>query len=238
MKITIIKSKTRKRSIQISVNKDREVTVKAPFKTSDKQIEKFLQEHKQWIEKTLIKIPLLPQKTYTEGETFMLLGKEYPLYINRGSTSFEVHPHFVPRVKHNKPYIVFTNNECVLVCSKIESTQIIKKGFIKFYKSFGKEYSLTKSKEYADLINKSFNRISIKDVSTRWGSCSTKNNLNYNFRLFMAPKEVVDYVIAHEVAHLKFRNHKKEFWDLVEQIYPNYKVYRKWLKKNGHLLTL
>jgi predicted metal-dependent hydrolase len=82
------------------------------------------------------------------------------------------------------------------------------------------------------------NRVFIKGQKTRWGSCSQQKNLNFNWRLVMAPLPVMDYIVAHELAHLVEMNHSKKFWALVEQIYPGYKVHRAWLKKNGRLLTL
>lgn len=82
------------------------------------------------------------------------------------------------------------------------------------------------------------NRVFIKGQKTRWGSCSQLKNLNFNWRLVMAPLPVLDYIVAHELAHLAEMNHSKKFWALVEEIYPGYKVHRAWLKKNGRLLTL
>ena len=84
----------------------------------------------------------------------------------------------------------------------------------------------------------SFNRVFIKGQKTRWGSCSQQKNLNFNWRLVMAPLPVLDYIVAHELAHLVEMNHSKKFWALVEQIYPGYIAHRAWLKKNGRLLTL
>lgn len=83
-----------------------------------------------------------------------------------------------------------------------------------------------------------FNRVFIKDQKTRWGSCSQQKNLNFNWRLVMAPLPVLDYIVAHELAHLAEMNHSKKFWAVVEQIYPGYREQRAWLKHNGRLLTL
>ena len=82
------------------------------------------------------------------------------------------------------------------------------------------------------------NRVFIKGQKTRWGSCSQQKNLNFNWRLVMAPLPVLDYIVAHELAHLVEMNHSKKFWKLVEQIHPGYKEHRAWLKKNGRMLTL
>lgn len=89
-------------------------------------------------------------------------------------------------------------------------------------------------KERVELINKhysfSYNRISIKQHETRWGSCSKKGNLNFNYRLFFLPLELVDYVVAHELSHLKEMNHSKNFWNLVAQTIPDYRQRRLALK--------
>lgn len=89
-------------------------------------------------------------------------------------------------------------------------------------------------KDRVEEINKhyqfSFNRISIKRHETRWGSCSKKGNLNFNYRLYFLPQELVDYVVAHELSHLKHMNHSKDFWECVAETIPDYKQRRKELK--------
>jgi predicted metal-dependent hydrolase len=81
-------------------------------------------------------------------------------------------------------------------------------------------------------------RISIKDQHSRWGSCSHKGNLNFNFRIGMAPKEVMDYVVIHELVHLKIKNHSKRFWTEIERFCPDYKQRQRWLQLNGRLLSI
>lgn len=85
-------------------------------------------------------------------------------------------------------------------------------------------------------LNVSFNRVFIKDQKTRWGSCSHKKNLNFNWRLVMAPLPVLDYVVVHELIHLIEPNHSKKFWSLVEKACPDYRDHRAWLKKYGKTL--
>jgi len=89
---------------------------------------------------------------------------------------------------------------------------------------------------YAENLQVKFGRIKITSARKRWGSCSGKNNLNFSWRLIMAPQEVVNYVIAHEVAHLLHKNHSKKFWSCVESIIPDYKNHHIWLRRNGFLL--
>ena len=81
-------------------------------------------------------------------------------------------------------------------------------------------------------------KIRISSARTRWGSCSTKGTLSFTWRLVMAPLEVIDYVVVHELCHLKELNHSKVFWSQVGVILPDYKLRRKWLKDNGAVLRL
>ena len=93
---------------------------------------------------------------------------------------------------------------------------------------FSQEVEIEKSKYHF-----SYKDISIKDTVSRWGSCSTQKNFNFNWRLVMAPPEILSYVVSHEIAHLTYMDHSKEFWALVAQRFPRYKEAKQWLTKNG-----
>ena len=89
---------------------------------------------------------------------------------------------------------------------------------------------------FAPLIGVTYGGITIRNQRTRWGSCSSKGNLNFNCLLMLAPPEVIDYVVVHELCHRRELNHSDRFWSLVEQILPDYKQRQKWLKDNGGAL--
>lgn len=89
------------------------------------------------------------------------------------------------------------------------------------------------TEKYATKIHRRVNRISVRDTRSRWGSCSSTGNLSFSWRLVFAPKEVMEYVVAHEVAHLRHMNHSPAFWATVEQICPNYEPARVWLRMHG-----
>ena len=92
--------------------------------------------------------------------------------------------------------------------------------------------SLERRVEYfAGLLGVSYNRKSIRDQRTRWGSCSSKGNLNFNYRLFFLKSELMDYVVIHELSHRIHMNHSREFWNVVEEFCPNYRDYRKQLSE-------
>ena len=88
-------------------------------------------------------------------------------------------------------------------------------------------------KYYAPVIGVTYNKIAIRTQHTRWGSCSSKGNLNFNCLLALVPPEVLDYVVVHELCHRKELNHSARFWSEVEKILPNYHMHRKWLKEHG-----
>ena len=89
---------------------------------------------------------------------------------------------------------------------------------------------------FARQVGVDYGRITIRNQKTRWGSCSSKGNLNFNWRLIFALEEVVDYIVVHELAHRKEMNHSRAFYNVVASVLPDYKVQEKWLKENGEKL--
>ena len=109
---------------------------------------------------------------------------------------------------------------------------------ITWYKNEALKYVAPRLEHYAGIIGKKFRVIKITSARKRWGSCSARGNINFSWRLIMAPHEIVDYVIAHEAAHLLHKNHSAKFWKCVEMMMPDYKKHHLWLRKNGFLLDL
>ena len=103
---------------------------------------------------------------------------------------------------------------------------------------FAKQVIPEKVAYYARLMGVTYGRISIRKQKTRWGSCSREGNLNFNCLLMMAPPEVLDYVVVHELSHRLEMNHSVRFWAQVEKVLPDYRTQRKWLKEHGNQLML
>ena len=108
----------------------------------------------------------------------------------------------------------------------------------KRYRDAAKEYIPKRAAYYHQFTGGHYEKITIRDQKTRWGSCSGTGNLSFNFRLMLAPPRVLDYVVVHELCHLTHMNHSRDFWNMVERILPDYKEQRKWLKENGHTLQV
>lgn len=106
----------------------------------------------------------------------------------------------------------------------------------KRYRNAAKEYIPKRVEYYHSLTGGHYTKITIRDQKTRWGSCSSTGTLSFNYRLMLAPPRVLDYVVVHELCHLTYMNHSKDFWNMVGSILPDYKKYRKWLKENGDTL--
>ncbi len=95
------------------------------------------------------------------------------------------------------------------------------------------QYIPGRVKHFAPMVGVTYGGITIRNQRTRWGSCSSKGNLNFNCLLMLCPEEVQDYVVIHELCHRKHLNHSADFWEEVEKFCPDYRVHRKWLKENG-----
>lgn len=103
-------------------------------------------------------------------------------------------------------------------------------------KKKAKDVLSEKVKYYANIMDVSYGKVTIRHQRTRWGSCSDKGNLNFNCLLMMTPERIQNYVVVHELAHRKEMNHSKKFWEVVESILPDYRESVKWLKTDGLVL--
>ena len=214
MKVKIIKSKKRLKSFSSRILGNT-LIVSVPYWSPQFSIDDFVNKSIEWAGKKTKDRTTINLST---GSKLSLLGRDYII---------------ADVLKKGRNKIIVKDNLIT-----IEYTKTTQEVFIKYVKTVLKSYLTVASKDYAEEIDEKFNKITVKKVSTIWGSCSSKQNLNYNYKLAFCPMWVIDYVVAHEVCHLKHKNHSKKFWDLVKTMYPNYKQAKKWLKENGNNLNL
>ncbi|MEZ4725216.1 MAG: SprT family zinc-dependent metalloprotease [Candidatus Kapaibacterium sp.] len=208
-----------RRTFSLEIDEWGKLTVRAPKKATKKEIEQVIVEKQRWIlTKQQVAINNQPTEYEFDGtDEFFFLGKQYPMLF---STEIQG--------------IVF-DGERFFVHSKLSSS--IQKAMTKWYKEKALKIATFLTDKYTDKLGIKHSRVKITSAKTRWGSCSSKKNININWRLVLAPLQVMEYVVAHEVAHLKYMDHSAKFWLTVQELQPSYKTYKKWLKDNHNLLN-
>jgi len=207
--------RSNRKSISLQITPEGQLIVRAPNSASDKQIFGIVKSKSTWIQKHQARLAAqhVQPKTFTAGETFWYLGEQYPLLLtDRQSPPLELDGAFYLSTRAQK------NAKQVFIDWYRQETRLITRQLVEKY-----------SARYGFKVN----QIRITSARTRWGSCSNKGNLNFTYRLSMAPLSAIEYVVVHELAHLKVHNHGRDFWAQVAQIYPGYKTPRTWLKQNG-----
>ncbi|MBK8945096.1 MAG: M48 family metallopeptidase [Ignavibacteriae bacterium] len=198
------------RNIKIKINKDGVIKVSLPNYVSFIAAKKFVLANQKWITKKINDLKSQKNKYYYLGNNIDLIKKEY---VNN----------------KNLKYIL--ENDTLVVQKNINDKFSDDELFFKWLKIQAESYIPQRVEKIAKLGNFEFSKIQLKNLSTRWGSCSAKKVLSFNIKLMYFNHKVIDYVIVHELCHLKEMNHSVKFWKLVKGIIPNYNIYRKELNK-------
>ncbi len=199
--------------LRIQINRSNELEVVLPNGCKISEAEKFIVKKVKWIKKHLT-------EKKVEEEKFLFLGKE--IIVNQ---EFEL---FLTSHKITFNKAGDSNKPDVLSIISPPDNNIKLNSIYEFWlRKQANVYLIKRAQHLAGDLNFSINRVSIKGQKTRWGSCSTKKNLSFNFKLMKFKDEIIDYVIIHELCHLKEMNHSKKFWLLVEKYCPQYKILRK-----------
>ena len=211
----------RKRSVSIQLE-GTGIKVRVPKGLSDNRIHDLIVKRSPWIRKKLKEAELFQpakSKEYVSGETFPYLGKNYRLKIVSGET---------PSLKLKGGYLEATVPDCGL-----EREQEIRSHLLEWYQQHALKRLEEKTRRYAKIIGVNPQSVTIKNYKSRWGSCSVKGDVSYNWRIILAPHRIVDYVVVHELCHLLEHNHSSRYWKHVERHVPDYKERREWLRTAG-----
>lgn len=155
-----------------------------------------------------------PKRTFEAGANFPYLGEQRELIIE-------------PRPSHT------VNDESIRLRQSTVEQSSVKQVLENFYRRRAREYFTDCADDYAAQMGVKYEKIELRNQRTRWGSCSTDGTLSLNWRLVMAPPEVVEYIIVHELTHLIEQSHNREFWSLVREHDPDYKTHAQWLERNS-----
>jgi len=225
-----ILTRSSRKTIGITIEKNGLVKVTSPLRVSESYIKQLLQKKSAWILKKLVELEtrvakINKAKLFEEGESFNYLGKEFKLKLFRSSNL-------------KKPTIRLVGENLELALPKSFEPEKIMNALKLWYIEQFKLIIEERVKHYSAIIGVLPQKITIREQKTRWGSCSARGNINLNWKLIMASLEVLDYVVIHELCHMREMNHSKEFWKLVEGVFPQYKKCRVWLKENGDFLSI
>ena len=120
----------------------------------------------------------------------------------------------------------------------LHTPEFIKRALYRWYQTQATEYLSERLKTLSKKLGLFPKKVQFRHNKTRWGSCSSKGNISLNWLIIMAPVHAIDYILIHELCHLKEMNHSPRFWQLVAMYMPDYRLQKRWFKENGHLLTL
>ncbi|MDC1435872.1 M48 family metallopeptidase [Gammaproteobacteria bacterium] len=197
------------------------VEIKSPIYMPEVDIYRFILEKQHWIEKHLAEqeVKLTQKLVITDGYDVMFFGK----------------PRRIEVIYAGTPKVDITDDR-LLIYSRSNEPEALEKHFSKWLKHQASEYMTTQTIKTARAlgVEERLKEVIFRKTKTKWGHCGSDGTIQYNWLTMMAPKEVIDYLIAHESSHLVHMNHSKRFWQTVESICPDYKNLKDWLKTYGH----
>jgi predicted metal-dependent hydrolase len=213
--------RSRRRTIALIITPEARLIVRAPLRAPVRMIDAVIWEKRDWIKKKIAEMQQRPQAiahAYEEGEIFWFLGRPYPLHIvdDAGAEIKRTDRLLVPRtIRPDR-----------------------QSGIHRWYRDEAHKEIHSRCMWFSMMTGYSPASVRITDACQRWGSCNHQGGLNFSWRLIQAPLEIVDYVIVHELVHLRQPDHSRKFWAKVEVLMPDYKRRRAWLRENERLLKI
>ena len=222
--VTVIKSGRRK-TTALKI-RDGKVSIHIPTRLPLKFAQQFVEQKTRWIQNKLSEQSLkqCKEKQFIDGEVFLFLNEEITLRLIQAESS--------PIIKINDQQLEFHGR-----LNRLSKTAI-RAALVRWYKQQAEEHITVRTAYLSKKINILPHSITIKTYKARWGSCNIRGEIQFNWKLMLAPPNIIDYVIIHELCHIQHHNHSTQFWQLVEHHCPTFKASRLWLKNNGYRLDL
>jgi len=218
MKLDYVIVRSERKTIRITVERDRRVIVRAPKQASETAVTAAVESKRFWIWQKVRdphKYPdPAPRKEYVTGETFLYLGQQYGLSLTR----------------KEKGEVRLVGREFEIAAADRRNGDAV---FRSWYLTQAKEKMRPRIATLAAEMGLTYSRIWVRDLKYCWGSCTPGGTLTFNWRIIQAPMIVVDYLIAHELAHVLEPNHSEDFWNIVAVHVPSWQRARTWLKQHG-----
>ena len=221
-----VKQSLRAKRVRLEVRPQTGLTVVVPRSYNIGQLSGLLKSKERWISRNLARFnhfqSLSSKKELNSGDTVPYLGRDLEL---------------VKRENHDGVGDVILEGNILAVSPGLFKNGILELALERWYRTEAAQLINERTNKLSSQLGISYKQIVIRGQKTRWGSCSRKKNLSFNWKLIMAPQPVLDYVIIHELVHLKEMNHSKRFWELVAQYCPGWREHKKWLKQHEADLT-
>ena len=218
-----------RKTISISVEPPKSITVVAPLDTSEEEVKEAVKSRGAWIVQKLFEFRNIESKRvnreFVNGESFMYLGRNYSLQI-----------HVDKNLQNNSSVKLFRGKFHVYVKGKDD--KLIKNAMEAWYREKTEEQVKKRIKYYQKYFSKNPTDIRVKEQKKRWASCTSNDELLFNWRCVMAKSTALDYIVVHEMCHMYHMNHSQEFWDLVSSVMADYEVRKEWLRDYGVRLNL
>ena len=218
-----IKRSKRSKTITVNIERDGSVNAVAPLDCPEEIIYKELLAHEHLICKRIAKRKAVTKahvnREFVNGQSFLFMGKSYNLMIsNTAHKSLEI-----------------VDDKFVISEKSLPKAN---ETFIKFYKKEGLPYIRDRVQHFSKLVGREPLSIKIMELGSHWASCTPSHNINFHWKCIMAKPMIIDYLIVHELTHLKYPQHTRQFWDSVFSVMPNYKECEEWLHDYGVTLSL
>jgi len=218
----------KRESLGITIDVYGNVEVQAPKGTTDERVLQLIEEKWDWIQQKSkeMKDRLLGQKVkiYDHGEMFLYLGKEYPIKVTQDINILQ-------------DYVVFEGDMLKIYVKQLEEAKI-KQALKRFYYQECKKLVERSIRSYQKHFKTKPRSLRISDNNSNWGTCDSRQQLTFNWKLAMAPQQVIDYVVVHEMCHMVHLNHDRSFWRLVGKILPDYEERENWLALSSWKMTV
>ncbi|MCX7772359.1 MAG: M48 family metallopeptidase [Clostridia bacterium] len=214
--------RSKRKSVTLIITKEAKLVVRAPLRYPLREIEKLVEEKRRWIEskqrEAINKLQCSDKLAFEVGGELLFLGQSYRIEMQED----------LKRVVVQDGKIVFP-----LMPENMFLTYLSK-----WYRAQAKYHLIKRIEEISQSVSIPYAKASLTSARRRWGSCSASNVIHLTWRLMMAHPKAIDYVITHELCHVLNKNHSKVFWNQVQQLMPDYKLQRKWLKEHAYILDI
>ena len=223
----LIRSKKRTKTLSLTVKPEGMVVIQAPYPVPQAEIDGFFQRKLPWIRQKLATLALqvsreIPRSdALAAGDKVLFLGVAYPVIING--------------INLNGGNLSFDGSRFILSpCAAASGKDSLRS----WYQQTASSFLPDRVSVYEEIMGCNSRSVRISRARSRWGSCSADNRIALSWRLMMAPPAIIDYVVVHELAHIREKNHSPRFWSLVGNICPDYRKHRRWLRIEGNGLFL